>query len=441
MNATKKIWVLLLLALSFCMINGYAMTPQARLRMHLDLLYALSPQDSVLNVQAIRNDSLQIQVLKANSPSQAQGEYLGMKLPPTAVTQLSQLSQMAMLFPADSTNGPARNISATRKNLITYVIMQNIYANTMAMVSANIIADGGLSRTIRSALYFNAALQIPLHIWFGQKAQVTDAHVTATNFYSLAGYGSAYLLSGSFIANDSAAVTKGAWLGLAGYPIGLAYGLYRGAQLTHNPGRMQLESNLGVAGIYLGWLTAEQMHSHSSQTSYAVALGGLAAGIGGSYFYRPTEILPEGVGPGILLQTVMIRMLAHHSLFRESNNGKYSQEYGLGFAAVGLGVALFTHKNDHSTMERNFYNFLGASGGALLGLGVMAGGASSNYLVVTSSLGYWITYYATRNMQQHPAKQVSQKYSFNIVPQLWMSKQADGTYAKGWSIPGYKVRF
>jgi hypothetical protein len=336
-----------------------------------------------------------------------------------------------------------RNISATRKNRVKYVIWQTIYGGFSVGSALGHLANGSGSYYFSSILFSTAGV-IPIHTYLSGVHGITDAQLHASRYYPGAAISSAYLMAGMLTPQSQPFIKKGAALSLAAYPLGVWYTYRRGKQLQHNPGRALLETNLGVAGFVTGIMIKNAASiTDRSEGNFIILASGVSATIG-SRWYRPTDVIPEGIAPGIILQMGVGALISRYSVFKNEDwDFDKSTGRALAFSSAGLLTGLITHYNSESSMERSFYDFLGGASGALLGAGLQYSvkAQTNDIMITTTILGYGITHWFTRTLQENNGKNNKSNVSLQLLPVPWISKQADGTYNSGLQVAGWQVTF
>jgi hypothetical protein len=270
-------------------------------------------------------------------------------------------------------------------------------------------------------------------------------HISATRFYSMMGYGAPFFVLQAMGVDQSAVPHD--ILAVIGYFGGLGYGTYKGYRMNADPGRLQLEANLGLIGMSLGGFSAYVFSETNSQTGGLMVVGATGAGMLVGKYYRAGEKLPMGVGAGILLETILWSGLGFGVIAQTTHSSEFKSKVmmaGMGFG--GAGIALYTHRNSYSTLFRTVLDGVGVGLGVLVGslVGQRIGGekAIAAALSISVPVHYITFHWLTRGMQHKPIDEEQANHiHFNPLPQIWMSKQADGTFKKGWHVQALRVTF
>lgn len=455
-----------------------ATTPYEKLHNHIAMLHPLAEGDSLVSIGSVGPDTLvvgfvqpltnfpdkihfakiplsEFAVKRALEMAQKVGISLQAEIPSITTEPSATIKSDSAVVATEMKNVVTpRIISGSRRNNIHYLITQSLYGGYFLGTAPPLILNK--KSIIATTLPLSIALSIPLHMRILKHNTITDAHSIATGTYPGLGILTAYSLPDIFLPKTNSTSDEvntkyrlGAALSLALYPLGLWYGFRQGDALADNPGRMVLRSSFLTNSAVIGGLSSSAFFDNAEfeRIQMGVFLATTYAGLFAADLYRKGEYIAEGVGPGISLQMAigfLTTMYIPINFERGISNRDGIKIWFFG-ASAGLATALYTHRKDQSSPERPVYDLLGTGAGALVGMGLfhrLEGKTFGNALLSTTLLGYGITHYLTRNMQESmPVSSGPSKISINFVPEPEPVLDAMGKLDMRVRVQGIVARF
>jgi hypothetical protein len=444
---------------------------RAQLREQLELFFDLGERDSIVRVEQPAPGRLRVEVLDKGTGGT---RSLTAAVPANAAARLraraeeegvavgTWVAAPAATPMADEDAGREEYLSSPRelrRNRLNYVLTQTAFSYYLYSIALPVAFEADPQRS--------AALQVlSLPVAFGTHYLIArgkdyhDAHLWSTDYFStnslILSYGIPYILMGS----SENYFRTGSIVAAAAYPVSLWAGYRHGEQLLDDPGRVKLQSNVSTSSGLTAFLAAMALKpDHEGEAYWRLTVAGtMGAGVAGhylSYYYRPGESVPGGVGEGILTHTLLGFVAGINlAVLAEAEDGRTATALMTLGAAAGFGEGLYYFRDKQDSYERARYSIYGMLGGAMIptGLALLAGTEPNPKLLMTAVTasaigGYAITRHFTSHLVESP-RDVKHKghpgFTLDLlpVPEPYARQTPEGSeIAMRLRVPGATWRF